>query len=194
MNRNVKTLRTEDSMRDVASLLVKFGIRGAPVVDNEGRCVGMLSVSDIARWAADRDEPPTERPRSCAFQEKCRAPGGQETDLCLLAEGVCPVQNLRTGADGRRAIHCSEPHSVLADWQVVEIESQPGKAVRDFMTTALVTVDMDPPVAELARLMLAHRVHGLVVLNPQGHPIGIVSDTDLLTLLAPPVHSADLSQ
>ncbi len=186
MSRGVEAVSADLPVREAAQWLARREVHGAPVVDAEGRCVGVLSVTDVARWAAGRGEPRSQLPRTCAFQEKCREPGGRETVLCRLAEGVCPFQRLRELADGRLAVACAEPHCVPVDWQVVELESLPGDSVRDVMTTAVVTVDPATPVHELARLMLERQVHRLVVLDGQRRPIGVVTVSDLMQVLAHP--------
>jgi CBS domain-containing protein len=186
MNRDVETVSADLPLREAATRLARREVHGAPVVDSEGRCVGVLSVTDLARWASGQGELRVQLPRTCAFQEKYREPGGRETILCQLAEGVCPFQRLQEMPGGRLAIACAEPHCVPVDWQVVEVESLPGDAVRDFMTTAVVTVDPATPVHELARLMLEHRVHRLIVLDGQRRPIGVVTVNDLMQVLAHP--------
>jgi CBS domain-containing protein len=186
MSRDVRTVAPDTPLRDAARQLARWGVRGVPVVDDAGRCVGVLSVSDLARWASGHGEPKAPLPRTCSFQKESREPGGRETTLCLLPEGACPLQRLREVAGGKPGVVCIEPHSVPTDWQVVEVESLPGDAVRDFMTTAPVAVGAGTPVPELARLMLEHGVHRLVVLDPQGRPAGVVSADDLLQVLAHP--------
>jgi CBS domain-containing protein len=186
MSRDVVTVSADLSLREAALQLARREIHGAPVVDAVGRCVGVLSVTDLARWASGRGEPKVQVPRTCAFQEKYREPGGAETILCRLAEGVCPFQRLREMPDGRLAIACTEPHCVPVDWQVVELESLPGDSVRDFMTTTIVTADPDTPVHELAQLMLEHQVHRLVVLDTQQRPVGVITVNDLLQIIAHP--------
>jgi CBS domain-containing protein len=47
MQRAVITVRPEASLREVASLLVKHGISGLPVVDREGSLVGVVSEADL---------------------------------------------------------------------------------------------------------------------------------------------------
>ncbi|MEM4728454.1 MAG: CBS domain-containing protein [Thermoplasmata archaeon] len=47
MNREVKTVRPEQSLADVARLFVENHIHGAPVVDAENRLVGIVTESDI---------------------------------------------------------------------------------------------------------------------------------------------------
>jgi CBS domain-containing protein len=186
MSRDVEAVSADLSLRDAAVQLARREVHGAPVVDDAGRCVGVLSVSDLARWASGRGDPKVQLPRTCAFQEKYRDPGGRETTLCRLAEGVCPFQRLREMPDGKLALACSEPHCVPVDWQMVEMESVPGDSVRDFMTTAVVTADPATPVPELARLMLEHQVHRLVVLDPQRRPVGVITVNDVLQVVAHP--------
>ena len=49
MEKNLILLNPEMSLRDAAKLLGENDISGAPVVDNEGKLVGILMVSDIIR-------------------------------------------------------------------------------------------------------------------------------------------------
>lgn len=123
-------------------------------------------------------------PRTCSFQETFRAAGGRETTLCLLDEGVCPFQRGHDTSTGR-LVTCAELHGVPTDWQIVELDTAP-VVVRDVMTTAVVSVTLEAPVPELARMMLDENVHRLLVLDPANHPVGIVSVDDLLQVLAQP--------
>jgi len=52
MIRSVVSLRPDMAASDAAKLLVKHQISGAPVLDPEGRLVGMLSEFDLLRVAA----------------------------------------------------------------------------------------------------------------------------------------------
>jgi CBS domain-containing protein len=195
MSRAVVTVGADMPLREAAVYLARREVHGAPVVDDVGRCVGVLSVTDLARWASGSGEPTVRVPRTCSFQTKCREPGGRETALCRLGEGACPFQRLKEGADGKLALACIEPHCVPVDWQVVELDSLPGEAVRDFMTTTIVTTEPGTPVPELARVMLDRQIHRLIVLDTEDHPIGVVTVDDLLQVLAhPELGSAGESQ
>jgi len=48
------------------------------------------------------------------------------------------------------------------------------------MTARVVTVSADTSVAEIARLMLTHRIGAIPVVDSESHVVGIVSDHDLL--------------
>lgn len=47
MQSEVVTLKPSDLMADAASVFMKAHISGAPVVDGNGECVGVLSITDI---------------------------------------------------------------------------------------------------------------------------------------------------
>jgi len=47
MRGDVVTVRAKDTMRHAASVLQSYGITGAPVVNDEGECVGVISSSDF---------------------------------------------------------------------------------------------------------------------------------------------------
>lgn len=47
MNRRVTTVRASDDMAHAASVLEEFDVGGVPVVDEAGRCVGVLSAADF---------------------------------------------------------------------------------------------------------------------------------------------------
>jgi CBS-domain-containing membrane protein len=84
MSREVSIVNACTQIRDAARVVAQSGHRGLPVVDAQGRCVGILSVTDLARWAGRRHQG-APQPRTCAFQEKIREPGGHETILSLSA-------------------------------------------------------------------------------------------------------------
>lgn len=54
---------------------------------------------------------------------------------------------------------------------------------KDIMTTHVVAVDVDDTVDYAISLMVKHRISGLLVLDKQGCPVGVVSEFDLLELI-----------
>jgi CBS domain-containing protein len=56
MTAPVMTIPQETSLREAARLLSRSSISGAPVVDAEGRCIGVLSSSDFVTWAVEGGE------------------------------------------------------------------------------------------------------------------------------------------
>jgi len=55
MSRDVVCIPAATSLRNAARMLVEAGVSGAPVVDEEGRCLGVLSQNDLTRFLAQND-------------------------------------------------------------------------------------------------------------------------------------------
>lgn len=58
MTAPVVTIPQETSLREAAGMLHRLHISGAPVVDHEGRCVGVLSSTDFVSSALEGQTPP----------------------------------------------------------------------------------------------------------------------------------------
>ncbi len=56
MTTDVITVHRDDEMSQAMTVLRDAGIGGAPVVDDAGRCVGVLSLADIARRDLEIEE------------------------------------------------------------------------------------------------------------------------------------------
>ena len=129
MSREVISVPEQMPLREAARLLLLHQISGMPVIEAGGVCIGVISTTDILRWASQRTNTsnPTdlERPLSCPFQIEDRVTNGTERTLCALPFDACPIQRKEWRADGGHDVICSHPHSVLADWQVVEMEQLP---------------------------------------------------------------------
>jgi CBS domain-containing protein len=175
-------------LREAARLLLQKQVGGAPVVDAVGRCVGILSTADFHRLAVQRADvtkplaPPL--PITCPFQVKHRLRDGAEATCCTLPPGVCPIQVQQKDEEGKDVLLCSQPHCVLTDWQVVDVEQLPADEVRHSMTADPVTVRPETPIRDLARWMLDAHIHRLVVVDEGQRPVGIVTSTDLLAAMA----------
>jgi CBS domain-containing protein len=188
MNTDVVRLPQDMSLRDAARLLLQNQIGGAPVVDAQGKCVGVFSAVDFLRLSemrADATRPTSPPlPISCSFQAKHRMSDGKEVTLCTLPPGVCPIQVKQEEPGGEKLIVCSQPHCVLVDWQVVDVEELPTDEVRRFMTPDPVTGRPDTSIRVLARMMIDAHIHRVIVVDEARRPVGVVSSTDLLATLA----------
>lgn len=58
MTKSVAFLRPTDPLSDAVSLLLRDQISGAPVVDDDGVCVGVLSATDILNFEERRSDLP----------------------------------------------------------------------------------------------------------------------------------------
>jgi CBS-domain-containing membrane protein len=50
MSRDVIAISRHTSLREAAHTLAQANVSGAPVTDERGRCVGVLSSTDLVRW------------------------------------------------------------------------------------------------------------------------------------------------
>jgi len=188
MNPDVVILPEEMPLRDAAHLLLQNHIGGAPVVDAQGKCVGVFSAIDFLRLSEMRTD--TTRPTSpplpltCSFQARHKTYEGKEVTLCTLPPGVCPIQVKLEGRWGEKLVVCSQPNCVLVDWQVVDVEKLPTDEVRRFMTPDPVIVHPATSIRVLARMMIDAHIHRVIVVDEGRKPIGVISSTDLLAALA----------
>jgi predicted transcriptional regulator len=61
MSRDVMVVPRKMSLRAAAHMLAQVHISGAPVVDDRGRCVGVLSVTDVIHWLSQGDREAKQR-------------------------------------------------------------------------------------------------------------------------------------
>lgn len=188
MTSDVIRLAENLPLQDAASLLLKNRISGAPVVNAEGKCVGVFSAFDFLYLVLGRPDlaraESSSLSESCPFQIRQRRPDGAETTLCLLPPGVCPLQGKQRGPEGGTQIVCNEPHGVLTDWQVVEVDKLPKYPVGQLMTADPVTVTPATPIGVLARLLIDAHIHRVIVVDGEQRPVGMVSSTDVLAAVA----------
>jgi CBS domain-containing protein len=172
------------SLRSAARLFVRSRISGAPVVDAEGSCVGVLTASDFVRWTQDEVPSAEDLPLpACPYQQKGRLLTGEDAVICILAEGNCPWQKTRPGTGGRHTTLCQLPSGIYSDWQQVT-KNLPRSAVRRYMTADVVTVGPDTPLPELARVMVHAGIHRVLVVDELRRPTGIVTSMDILAAVA----------
>lgn len=143
MNPEVFSVPVEMSVQELVDFLAEKDITGAPVVDREGRFVGVVSVTDVA------ESPAADSPASV---DPGREPRGWEDRMSRDELRRLGVRNTTL-------------------------------TVGDIMTPTVYTVPEDTPASQLARTMVAGRIHRLFVTRGR-RIVGIVTSLDLLKLLA----------
>jgi CBS domain-containing protein len=187
MSCEVIRLHQEMSIKEASLILVKNGISGAPVVDAEGRCIGVFSTTDLLRSysnGTNRRTIPLEREVTCPFVHTMQDAGGRQTSLCGLPLGVCAIQRHHKDASGKDVVMCSEPHAVPVEWGILEIEKLPNDPIQCYMTVDPVMVDSHAHIRDVARMMVDAHIHRIIVINEDRQPVGILSSTDLLSAIA----------
>jgi len=183
MNRDVVTISQDTPLRAAAELFFQRHIGEAAVVDAAGRCVGLLSATDLLHWALGeaRGAPEVVPPPACPYQVKGRLLTGEDAVICTRAAGSCPLQELRPMTGGCHTAVCLLGDAPASDWQQVS-GGVPASAVRRCLT-ADSTVGAATPLPALARAVINAHVHSLIVVDDQHRPIGTVSCLDVLAAL-----------
>lgn len=148
MQTGIVTVAPDAPLTSLQRLFVEEGIHGAPVVDDEGRVLGVVTSMDLLRAASEEvDASPAE-------------PAYFRADLDLH------------GFDWSRA-----PADLL--------EGLPDAVASDVMTTEILSVAPETPVAAVARVLRENAVHRVLVIE-DGELRGILSAMDLVALLESP--------
>ena len=111
MNRDVVCLSATQAMSAAAAVFVARGISGAPVVDEQGRCVGVISAADFVcrDGAAGKNSASTEKPAQTVPAQTIvrREPGGP-----WEIQEVCPD---RVSAHMSPAVQAVAAHTPLVE-------------------------------------------------------------------------------
>jgi CBS domain-containing protein len=183
MVRDVVTISQDTLPRSAAELFFRRQIGEAAVVDADGRCVGMLSATDLIRWALQGSGDAEDvSPPACPYQVKGRLLTGADAVICTRTPGSCPLQEVRPMTGGRHTAVCRLREGVVSDWQEVSGGGH-ASTVRRYMT-ADSKVEAEAPLSALARAVVDAHVHRLIVVDQEHRPIGTVSCLDVLAALA----------
>ena len=116
-------IAADASIEDAESLIASYRISGLPVVEAEGRLVGVISKTD------------------------------------LIGDGSIALDALLRG-------------------------NRTGLKVGELMTAPAITVRLDTTLVEAARIMTDAHIHRLVAVDEQDRPIGVLSASDFVALVA----------
>ena len=108
MNRDVVTIPRQMLMCEAIRFIHQAGATEAPVVDEDGRYVGMLCSADVVRWVAAGSPQEVVGPvATCPYQVRGRLLSGAEAVVCTLADGTCPFQASQPTTGGRHTDICT---------------------------------------------------------------------------------------
>lgn len=188
MTHPVLTIPQKMPLREAAGLLLRNRYGGAPVVDEQGRCVGVLSSTVFMRIASQRDDaaptspprPPSRPPPSASTR-----PDGSEVTNSALSPEVWRIQIEEPRPAGKEGFAApAKSSNYCTDWQVVDVEKLPAEEVRLYMTADPVTVLPGASIRILARMIRDAHMHRVIVVDGEHRPLGIVTASDIMDALA----------
>lgn len=98
MTTDVKTVGDDWSLEQLARFLVDRSISGAPVVTDEGKLVGVVSLTDLARAEAEREAPPPEEHDFYARSFEAAVSPDEVGDVKFVRESGRRVRDVMTPA------------------------------------------------------------------------------------------------
>lgn len=205
MTTPVETTSQEESLGHVVARMLDRGLKRMPVVDSDGKLIGMISRLDILRAAAGQEPAPQE-------QLPARPPGqtiadvmSRQTPTVHLDDDLTDIVQQMLHAEQKRLIVLDDqgkPVGIITDGDVVARVSAPlrrnilqafvsrvigadigrGQATaRSLMSESVLTAPGSTTLVEAINLMLREGRKRLVVVDDAGQCIGIV---DRQTLMA----------
>ena len=166
MQTDVVTADPEMSVSDLSRLLTEHDITGTPVVDVDGGVVGVVSMTDVLRLAAD------------------------ETDIRIAPRPfITAAAGLPDDGEEQEDLVDYFQHSYApgpgigpaSDWATESDLDQ--SLVREIMTPANFHIHPDSSLPELAEFLLRGRIHRALVME-DNLLVGIVTTVDLLRTMA----------
>jgi CBS domain-containing protein len=156
MEREIVTVDPDETLADLERLLLQHRIGGVPVVE-EGTLLGIVSRSDLVRvLSTEQSLADTQLDFYRQYEEHPTAPSE------LVAR---------------------EMEEDREDAARIVAHRMAGLRVRDAMIDAVVRVEADAPLRDVARTLVEQRIHRLVVTENQ-RPVGIITTLDLVRLIA----------
>ncbi len=194
------TVPPQESLGAAAARMAKAGIKRLPVVNSDGKLVGVLSRSDILKQLTDA------QPRAW----KQRVPEGAHRTIGEIMSPEIPsvpataeladIVDRFVQLNTHRLIVCDEQGQalgLLSDADVVSrIQPQHRRSVldalrgrgpapetqvaaRDIMSPEVLTLPADTPLIDAARTMLKSGRKWMIVTDAENHPVGLL-DRQLL--------------
>ena len=174
MNRDVLVIPGQMTARELIPIFHRSGAGAAAVVNEEGRCVGMLGSVDIFRWVeAGCPLTASGLTVTCPYRVSGRLLNGYMGVMCTRWDGGCPFQMVQPTTGGRHTLVCTKP----------ETEQPATGGEPCYLTTHGVTVKPRAPLLELVRDFIATRADHLIVVDELDRPIGIVAAADVVNAI-----------
>jgi CBS domain-containing protein len=210
------TLRSATPLAEAAAVMADRKLKRMPVVDEQGRLVGMVSRYDLLKTVAEglrqRPAEPIQLPEGApatvgAIMLRDVPTVHQDTPLAetldrlletekrrvIVVDDVDRVVGIITDGDVlQRAARRVRPGALrsLARWlgggarpDSLEVAAR-GRTAADIMTSPVVSVTTDTPIAEAIGLMMAHKIKRLPVVDAGGRLVGLVGRAGVLAAIS----------
>lgn len=196
------TIKPTATLADATKLMSERRIKRLPVVESDGRLVGILSRADILRAVAEsfpRSEAFVAQapgPRVAAHLMRTEVPKVQaDATLDRVVDVVCSTRLNRAVVVDRenrvvgvisdavvlRALGSASSTNVVgALMRGAHLASPPTVVAHELMATPSYAVQPNTPLSAIARIMTEHRRKVVPVVDAEGRLLGVIDRADLL--------------
>jgi CBS-domain-containing membrane protein len=205
MTQPVITAHANETLGVATSRMVKSGLKRLPVVNDEGKLVGVLSRLDILRQVANitYETPtphfPTGAVRTVSDIMSAEIPMvNQDDDLSLIIEKfsksdshrliVVDTEGVAIGllsdSDIVTRVQPAKRQGILEALKNIGKPPVGKETALDLMSPGLLTTSPETSIVDALKSMLADSRKWMVVVNEKGHPLGLVDRQMMLEAIA----------
>lgn len=213
MTTEVSAVRSDTSIADVVQRLLDRDYRAMPVVNGEGRLIGIITDRDLVERgglstrldllaALGRDALDAELSRSEVRQKTAGEVASKSPTTVTADDALEHALHLMVERGMKRLPVIDEEKHLIGMLSRVDVLRTMGQAyapvtfgetpkvpgarlVGQLMRRDAPTVDPDAPLAEVLDLVAANPLHRAVVVDPDRRVLGMIGDADLLARLDP---------
>jgi len=171
MTRSPITVRADMRVGALCDLLQEKNINGAPVVDSEGRLVGVVTQEDIIYGSMGSPAP-----------DGAPGPGRPGDEVAGAASGEGRTSRRVVSVLRGRVLHAAPPAPLRSGekpfWAEHRSPDPMEMPVSTIMTSPAISAEEDTPVTDLCRIMWSLRIHRVPILRKE-RVTGLVSSMDL---------------
>lgn len=180
MTAPVRTIDAGAEVTEAAARLVEEHV-GRFLVLEDGRPVGVLSVSDVVAFIGERP-----RARQTLAQVMSHAIVVSQPDASLAAAARAMTERRSRSIVVVDVV--GKPIGVVTGHDLLRVlGDERATKVADVMSREILSIEPDATLREAAERMLRHRVHRLVVVDPTpviAAPVGVISTADIVAAMA----------
>jgi predicted transcriptional regulator len=186
MHRGLLTCRQNTALGQVAVLLTQHHVHALVVVDRDHRPLGLLSDFDLmaGEWLSqDNESLATMRKLSAGdlmsypiISVDADAPLNEAAQLLIEKD----VNRLMVTENGKPVAMISGSDFVAS---IARLEQLNRGSVADVMSDAILVCRDKTPITSVARAMTDAHYRSVLVVDPGGKPVGVVSEKDLIPLI-----------
>lgn len=203
MTKPAITIQIGESLGAAAARMAKHNIKRLPVVDEDGKLVGVVSRVDILRQVLATEVRSKKYPPPAGSLRTVQQVMFSEIPVVALDADLAMIIAAMVEAGLRRVVVVDDeghPVGLISDSDVVSrIQPQERRSAlsalrggpaptsrvtaRELMSPGVLTADPDTPIIEAAQQMLAQQRKWLVVVDQEGRTLGLVDRQVLLRAL-----------